>query len=212
MADELQTGIMGWFTGVEGVAIVAAVLISAYQTWRSAQDARERDADRRTERALDLYRDLVVEGDTAAAFHRLSVRLRTEGSAKFGITTWFCPSDEDFDAGAILDPGAAGSHTPFEDLYRVLWFFERVKTSLDGGLVDQEMLFATIGFHCWWWGSLLSKVTGPKATASLAWLAPQAANWAFRHGELENWLTRCDTDFSSGGAIAALRSGDANQD
>lgn len=39
-------------------------------------EARERDSDRRTERSLELYRDLVVDVDTANAFHRLSVLLR----------------------------------------------------------------------------------------------------------------------------------------
>lgn len=195
---------MDWLSSINAAAIVAAVLISAYQTWRAARDARKRDNDRRTERALELYRDLVVEGDTAAAFHRLSVLLRRTGSARFEGTTWVMLKDDDFDAGGLLDPNAEGTDTPFEDLYRVLWFFERVHTSMHEGLVDETVLMRTIGFHCWWWGNLLHHVTAPKATLALRGIAPRATQWAGSEGVLADWTQRCSTDFDGNGPVVGV--------
>lgn len=190
---------MDWVGGIESVGIVGALLVSAYQTWRMANEERKRDADRRTERSLELYRDLVVEGDTAAAFHRLSVRLRDEGSSEYGTTTWLCPRDSDFDPGKVLDPAAPGIASPFEDLYRVLWFFERVDRSLEHGLVDRHVLFSTIGFHCWWWASILWHIEEPKAKASLAGLGRMTRDWAEDEGVLPDWERRCEFDFNGAG-------------
>ena len=58
---------MPWTDYVDVVGIAGALGFSAVQTRRLVLDARKRDDDRRTERALDFYRDLVVDGDTAGA-------------------------------------------------------------------------------------------------------------------------------------------------
>lgn len=184
---------------VNSLGIIGALCVASFQTWRAARDARKRDEDHRTERALDLYRDLVVEGDTAAAFHRLSLELRRRGSRTHGGTTWMLLSDADFAEGGVLDPGLPESDSPFEDLYRVLWFFERVHTSLDHHLVDRDVLMRTIGFHIWWWSQLLINVSTPKATRSLRYLAPLAEEWARSAGEHSTWVDRCRTDFAGEG-------------
>ncbi len=190
---------MTWYDAVNSIALVGALGVAAYQLRRAGQDARQRDVDARTSRALDLYRDLVVEGDTAAAFHRLSLELRRRGTQRHGATTWLLLDDSDFDHGGVLDPQIPGSDSPFEDLYRVLWYFERVQISLKHGLVDESVLMETIGFHCWWWGELLRGVTTPKASAALRELRPVALAWAVEAGTLETWAERCQTDFDGGG-------------
>lgn len=190
---------MDLFELINAMGIIGALGVGAFQTWRAAQDARERDEDQRTERALELYRDLVVEGDTAAAFHRLSLALRRRGTECFGVTTWLLLSDEDFNSGGILDPMAAGSDSPFEDLYRVLWYFERVEVALHHHLVNEDVLMRTIGFHCWWWGELLRDVRAPKATAAIQALAPRAERWARSSGDYTNWIGRCASDFGGSG-------------
>jgi hypothetical protein len=160
-----------------------------------------RDIDRKTERALDLYRDLVVDGDTANAFHRLSVLLRHKGTSQRGVTTWYVMNDSDFNKGGLLDPSLTGLDTPFEDFYRVLWFFERTEMALRFRLVNPDVLFNAAGFHCWWWGQLLQNIQTPKAIHALRKLAPRAAAWAKESGVYQEWVSHCATDFSGGAPI-----------
>jgi hypothetical protein len=182
---------------VNSMAIVGAFLAAAIQVRRQLSDARRRDADRRVERSLELHRDLVADGETAEAFHRLSVHLRRRGSELHGRVTWFLLSDADLGPGGLLDGSTEASGSAFRDLYQVLWFFERVKTALDHGLIDEEVLFGTMGFHCWWWAQLLRNVTGPKASRALHTLGPLAGSWANRRGEYREWYGRCMADFDA---------------
>lgn len=187
-----------WTDYVTALGVAFAVVTGTIQIRRVVQDARQRDADRRTERALELYRDLVVEGDTAKAFESVSVLLRKEGARRFGVTTWFVMSDAEFGDGGLLDPSVDGGAVIFQDFYRVLWYFERVESALFFSLIEPEVLFRSIGFHCWWWGSLLKDITAPKAVAALHELAPLAAAWARDSGEYDRWFDRCRTDFNGG--------------
>ena len=196
---------MPWLELTNAVGIVGALLVAAWQTYRSAQDARKRDEDARTERALAFHNDLVFDGETAAGFHRLSVLLRNRGSERHGSTTWLLLSDEDFHAGGILDPCAEGSKTAFQDLYLVLWFFERVETALKYGLVNEQVLFDTIGFHCWWWDQMLRHVHAPKATGAIHSLGPRVTSWAEREDKHELWVSRCMTDFGGGAPMQVAR-------
>ena len=198
---------MAWFDYVNSVGIVGALAVAAYQTRQLVSDARARDRDRRTERALELYRDLVVDGDTANAFHRLSVLLRHEGSRRFGITTWYVMTDGEFEAGGLLDPSSTGMNTPFEDFYRVIWYFERVENSLRFKLVEPDVLFHAVGFHCWWWNQLLGEIKAPKASRGLRSVAEDATSWAKVQGIHDDWLTHCSTDFN-GSCQPALPSAD----
>lgn len=184
---------------VNTVGIMGALITAAVQVHRAARDAKQRDAERRVERALQLYSDLVVDGATADAFHRLSVLLRQLGSERHGKTTWLLLDDRQFDTGGILDPLKDERHAPFEDLYRVLWYFERVDTALNRGLVDKDVLFETIGFHCWWWAQLLRSVKSPKATAAITALGPRASDWAKAAGEYATWVAKCSNDFDGHG-------------
>lgn len=187
-----------WTDYVTALGVAFAVVTGTIQIRRVVQDARQRDADRRTERALELYRDLVVEGDTAKAFECVSVMLRKEGARRFGKTTWFVMTDAEFDDGGLLDPSVDGGAVIFQDFYRVLWYFERVENALHFALIEPEVLFRSIGFHCWWWGSLLRDITAPKAAAALHDLAPLAAAWARGNDEYDRWVDRCRTDFNGG--------------
>lgn len=185
---------------ISSLAIIGGLGIGVIQLQRSIADARARDRDRRVERALELYRDLVVDGETAAAFHRLSVFLRRRGTALYGVTTWFLLGNKDLEVGGLLDPEAAEGDTEFRDLYQVLWFLERVETSADKGLVDADVLMQTIGFHCWWWAEMLRDVSAPKAIRAVKSLGPKARAWAVRTGEFKRWADSCRTDFGGGPA------------
>jgi hypothetical protein len=201
---------MAWFDYVNSAGIIGALGLSALQTRRLVLDARGRDVDRRTERALEFYRDLVIEGDTAEALNRMSVRLRVEGHQRFGGHTWYCLTDEDFAEGRLLGNSTVALDTPFQDLYRILFFFERVESSLHYNLVDSDVLFRSVGFHIWWWAQLLWEVKSPKASVSLHALAPQVQSWAQEESSshtsspadsslLALWRSRCMTDFDGSG-------------
>ena len=129
------------------------------------------------------------------------MHLRHLGSEKYGFTTWVRLSDIDFQTGGILDPNKTGADVPFEDLYRVLWFFERVEIALDRKIVKPDVLMQTIGFHCWWWNELLAHIEAPKATAALRSIGPTAREWAANTRQLDDWVSRCKTDFNGGGPI-----------
>ena len=193
--------IMPWFDYVNSVGIIGALGVGAFQTRRLVADARSRDASQRIENALALYRDLVVDGDTANAFHRLSVLLRSKGAEQHGITTWYVINDDDFKNDGLFDPALTGFETPFADFYRVLWFFERAEMNLRFELANSNVFFNAAGFHCWWWGQLLHAVEGPKATAAIRRLAPKAVAWAKKNGVYAEWKSHCKTDFDGGPGI-----------
>jgi len=192
---------MAWFDYVNSIGIIGGLVGGAFQIRRLAVEGRQRDIDRRTERSLELYRDLVVDGDTANAFHRLSVLLRHIGTEKFGQTTWYVMEEADFESGGLLDPSQTGINTPFQDFYRVLWFFERAYNAFQFGLINPDVLFQTTGFHCWWWGQLLRKIKSPKAMFALQQLIPRANEWARKNDEYERWASHCMTDFDGHGPV-----------
>jgi len=188
-----------WIDGISSVGIVGAFAAGVYQAHRLAEDARERDRERRIERALDLYRDLVVESDTATAFHQFSVALRAEGFRRFHISTWYLPLDGDLDHDGFLDPTVPGMETSFQNLYKVLWFFERAHNALEFRLVDADVTFNTIGYHCWWWGQVLLMIREPKASVALHRLAARAEAWARENHHYDDWVARCTHDFGGAG-------------
>jgi hypothetical protein len=189
---------MDVWSAATSVATVGALLAALWQLQRGIQDARERDEDRRVERALQLYEDVISEGATHKAFHRLSVLLRRVGSQALPLTTWQIMSDRDLGPGGFLDPDDNTKEEAFADLYGVMWFFERCELSLERKLVSEDVLMATLGFHFWWWGQILFNLRGPKASQAVHRLAQKAEAWATTSGHLRDWQTRCETDFSGG--------------
>lgn len=196
---------MSVFEVLSALATVGALCAALWQLRLGLMDGRARDEDRRVERALALYEDLVADGATYEGFHRLSILLRHIGSATYGETTWHIVSDADLEQGGELDPTRIDREQAFADLYAVLWYFERCRLALTRNLVSEDVLMETVGFHFWWWGQVLRDLHGPKATEAVHDLARRAATWAASQGELDNWSQRCPTDFGSGPALEVLR-------
>jgi hypothetical protein len=186
---------------LNSAGVLGALIFTGFQTRRSMVENRERSASDRVARSLDLYRDLVVDGDTADAFHRLSNRLRMEGTRKSGKATWMLLCDADLERGGFLDCPGDAVNTPFRDVYQVLWFFERAGIALEAGLVDPEMFHETIGYHCWWWAQILRDFHAPKAAQAVHTLGNQAEHSASASGLLDGWVDRCMTDFGGDGPI-----------
>lgn len=196
-----------YFEAISSIATVGAVLAALWQLRLGLIDGRARDDDRRVERALALYEDLVSEGATYEGFHRLSILLRQIGSSKHGVTTWHVVTDADLGPGGELDPANRERERAFADLYAVLWFFERCKLSLSRGLVSEDVLLETVGFHFWWWGQVLRGLHGPKASMAVHDLAARAEAWAAEQGVLDDWRSRCGTDFDGGPALGTPPTG-----
>ena len=83
----------------------------------------------------------------------------------------------------------------------MLWFFERTEIALRFNLVNPDVLFNAVGFHCWWWGQLLRNIQAPKATFALRNLAPRAAIWASENEVYKEWTSHCTSDFNGGAPI-----------
>lgn len=189
------------FTILSSFATVGALLAALWQLRRTAKDARMRDEDRRVERALKMYENVVSEGATFEAFHRLSLLLRDVGSRNYKKTTWHVLSDKDLDTGGLLDPRQKKREQEYADLYAVLWFFERAAIALRRGLVSKDILMESVGFHFWWWGQILRNLQSPKASVSVRELASLARLWAIENNLYEEWRKRCLNDFNGGPSI-----------
>lgn len=202
--------LVGVFEVISSLATLGALLAAIWQLRQAVLAGRVRDEERRVERALVLYEQVVSEGATYEAFHRLSVLLRRLGTAEHGITTWHVVSDEDLNEGGVLDAGDQSREQAFADLYAVLWWFERCLTALDRHLISEDVLMETAGFHLWWWGQMLRELHGPKATRAVRDLGANADAWAQRRGVLDDWRRRCGTDFKGGPAVPLRATATAN--
>lgn len=201
-------GMHNWFNLINSVGIMGALLVGVYELRRTAREARARDEDRRVERSLELHKDAATEGETAEAMNRLSALLRSTGSGEFGSTTWHLLTDEDFSTGGVLDPSEPASQSAWQDLYRVLWFFERLAIARNRGLVNESVLFESLGYHCWWWAQLLRHVQGPKAARFLHALGPPAEEWARREGWYDHWYRSSESDFGGGPPLSLTPTSD----
>lgn len=188
------------FEGLAAIATVGALAAAIWQLWVGNRDRRDAEQSTRSDRAMKLFDEVVAGGDTAKAFHELSVYLRKLGTGESGEVTWYLAQDHDLSQAGVFSPAQRESEIAFANLYTVLWFFERVDGSLQSRVIDPETCYRTLGFHIWWWDQLLRGVSTPKARAALTVLADWATRQAESKGQLDNWIARCSSDFAGGGA------------
>lgn len=182
------------------VGIVAALTFSTIEMRDRSRQSRIHDQMRREEAALQLHRDMTLDGETANAFRRLSLVLRSEGTRIHGRTTWRMLTDKDLEPGGFLDNSDPEHNQPYADFYRVLWLFQRCDMALTRGLADQSLLNDLSGFHFWWWNELLREIRRPTSMRHLRELAAHTAEWAAQNGHLDEWNQRCAYDFGGGPA------------
>ncbi len=190
----------GWFEAIAAIATVGALGAAIWQLWVGNRDRRDSEQSTRADRAMKLFEEVVAGGDTAKAFHELSLYLRRLGSDG-GVVTWYLADDDDLQGEGVFSPAQPTSEEAFAKLYTVLWFFERVQGSLASKVIDPSACFRTTGFHIWWWDQLLRDVNLPKASSALSELGRWVTAEAAASGELEMWHTKCATDFGGGGPI-----------
>lgn len=192
---------------VETVALLGALIAAAVQVAMLRRDRSEQDRQRREILTLDLHRDMTVDGETAAAFRRLSVSLRGLGTAHRGMTTWYLIRDADLAPGGLFDLAREAAAQDYVDLYRVLWYLQRVSAARAAGIVDDDFLFALMGFHLWWWNQLLRHLSAPSAMPSVLRLGVAAERWADVNRHMSNWTRRCANDFDGAGAVRLSSTG-----
>lgn len=77
---------------------------------------------------------------------------------------------------------------PLQDLYRLLWAFERVDADERHGLIEQALVKEMLDHHIVWWDTLASEIsnTDTRHRVSLARLAADAKK---RNPELGTWAS-----------------------
>lgn len=186
---------------LQSVGVAGALIFSGAQTELLRRDANKRTRERREESALELHRDFTVDGEAAAASRRLSISLRAKGTAKYGATTWLTLSDADLQHGGGLDHSSSGNEQDYADLYRILWFLERVYTTEELNLIDRDLLFQLAGFNIWWWNQILRGIRSPTVMVKVVSLAISVEEWATPLGKLDEWSQSCESDFDNGGPV-----------
>lgn len=199
------------FDAITSLATVGALLAAIWQLHIGNRDRRAAEQSTRADRAMRLFEEVVAGGDTAKAFHELSVYLRHLGSDRSGTVTWRLPTDDDLHEGGAFAPVPGPTEQAFANLYTIMWYFERAKVSIDSNVVDRNATFETLGFHFWWWGQILRSLNAPKAKAALSHLSEWAEQEAARRGILDDWSARCSTDFDAGPPVSFVREATAKE-
>jgi hypothetical protein len=188
------------------LGVLAAIAFSTYQIILLRKDANRRECQRREETALQLHRDITMDGEAAAGCRRLSLSLRARGMQIYGTETWSLVLEEDFNPGGLLDSSSPENQQNYADVYRTMWYFERVYTVERSDLVDSDLLFSLIGFHVWWWNQILRNVRHPVVMRKVIELGHRSEVWAASQGRLQDWVQRCRNDFDNAGAKALVPS------
>ena len=97
-------------------------------------------------------------------------------SSAAGIDLSSYPEDVVPDAGT----------TPLQDLYRLLWTFERIEAAEKHGLVDADLVAEMLNHHIVWWDTLASEISDDD-TRHRKSLARLAADARARSSTLHAW-------------------------
>lgn len=186
---------VNWFDVVSAIAVFGAFLATLWQLYRTNADNRTRDRERRSASAVALYEQLGSGTAVSEAYLDLANTLRSDGTARYGYHTYTTVSDKDFERGGLLDSESPESASAFSNVYKVMWYFERVYVALEDDIVDRDTLFRLMAYRIWWTSQLLGRLEDPAAISALKNLGRLAEEWGDRNGLLPSWLSRCSVDF-----------------
>ena len=153
-----------WATTAATVLAVAVAVVIAL--WQLRHQRRLGAIDR----TVDFHRDLTA-GEIGAARDRLSELMWRVGSSRGENSCWR-PSWKELLGGQFAgdadleqdlsaypdDMGTSAGQTPLRDLYKILWCFERISASWDGGLLNNPLATQILGNHAVWWDVLCARV------------------------------------------------------
>lgn len=142
-------------------ASVLATIVVALLEVRSATNATK------VQRVVDLHRDL-CSGEVGTARRRFSSFTWAHGERLTGRRICHRPTlDEIRPLTGVLgsyradDDVPAGAHDakPLDDLYVLLWCFERIETGLTGRALDRAMARQLLSWHAIWWDEATQRFT-----------------------------------------------------
>lgn len=152
-----------WIQAITGLTVAVGGSIGVI---REVRGAKARGADDRT---IQLHRDLTT-GEIGASRDRFTELMYRTGQK---LEAGHCFQPTFFD---LLHPRFSGEGNgrlsryprsmhapedlvPMQDLYKILWTFERINASLDSKRLDTKLTLDLIGSHAVWWNELLARVT-----------------------------------------------------
>ena len=130
---------------------------------------------RRVDRVIQMH-EILTGGEVGAARDRFTTLMWRVGSRDDqGARRPYQPTFEDLVAPSAPRPDTgAGDHDvsrypdnlaapgssidPLQDLYKVLWCFERIDAARTHDTLDRKLLVNLIGFHAAWWDRLLARI------------------------------------------------------
>lgn len=156
MALEGVIAAVGWF---------AAGLLAWWQL-RAARSAA------RVQRTIDFH-EVLTTGEVGAARDRFATLMWFSGEQKqpgrcnrpsfgelLGATYSGGESGEHVDISAYPPEVVEDAPTsPMQDLYRLLWTFERIEAAEEHGLVDLKLTAKLLDHHFVWWDALAREIT-----------------------------------------------------
>lgn len=190
---------MSWEVAIGVAAILAAAI---YTAWQVHVIRRTSSVDR-----VIRFHEALTTGEVVAARNRFTTLMWAVGEAfqpgscwqpsfsELLGSSWHLPSAGSSESRGRLDLyGDVPVETvPLQDLYLVLWQFERVAGAWSQGLLDEGLLLELIGPHAAWWNELLGRVSDSDTIHRRA-LRELAGDVIRLRPELEGWA---QADFGS---------------
>ena len=180
----------------QAIAVSLALVVAG---WQLVEGRRSSQVDR----VLRLHHEL-TSGEIALARHRLTSELWTVSPCRsapcevFGASPTYAMLRTQLRIrwrSALWDDSAF----PGDDLYRLLWSFERAAEAYDKGHLDRELFRKMLGAHVIWWNRALDDPpgTGPSSRQALSRLA--AAVWHDEGGSAQSagWRKEIENDFGT---------------
>ena len=152
-----------WIQAITGLTVAVGGSIGVI---REVKGAKARGADDRT---IQLHRDLTT-GEIGAVRDRFTELMYRTGE-KIESGRCYRPTFLD-----LLHPRYSGEgngrlcryprsmhapeeSVPMQDLYKILWTFERINASLESKRLDAKLTLDLIGSHAVWWNQLLARIS-----------------------------------------------------
>jgi len=153
--------------GAVAIAMVSAVF--------ALVQLRANERARRVDRVIQMHQSL-TGGEVGAARDRFtSFMWRVGDSGESATQGPYRPTIDSLIAPAVAAPPPDGEQgrlayypddltdsggiAPLQDLYKVLWCFERIEAARSHNTLDRDLLVNLIGFHAAWWDHLLGRIS-----------------------------------------------------
>lgn len=152
------------------IGTIGGVLVALIFAWWQLSESRKANRIQRT----IAFHEALTTGEVGAARDRLATLMWAVGeSLEPGACyrpTFAELLGENYSRGTrgvgrtLLDTyppniAEASATTPLQDLYRLLWTFERIDAAAQNGLVEKKLVSELLDHHVVWWDALADNIT-----------------------------------------------------